>query len=386
MTAVRCSDCTPVKSRRTSFLRWIPVLFLLCAGFNIQLRFPVQKEVENLDIVSRTTFVFSRDVSNNLYHTLIWHLSTLQRAANKFGVDITHSDLRLFDEKGPGPFFLLYGLLGFKTVEMATYSNIHALCHLPEELIISLSEAKKLGNCIIIPRNFGDVARIQARPRGETHLRSAAPELYGIRAKVRSILCHGIDDSSILNSIVYVSRNGGSRGVSNEGQLLELLENIGGSVTVVRLEEENLEQQANVFCNAQFVIGPHGAGFTWLIAAPSNAVFVEIFPYGWADPCYRNIGVLSGVTYFSYQNTVLEWHDISKYKGRHGYTHVNLTDLQPIIEAAKIASTNGGNSFAPPCKDISLLPKQLLPDFPCQFVFHRSTDEELDITPRFMNS
>jgi len=355
------------------------VIFLLFAGRKHP-GLVRQEELEKFD--SRTTFVLTRDVSNNLYHTIIWHLSALQRAADEFGVDTAHSDLRLFDDKGPGPYYFFYGVLGFKTFATATYSEIRALCHLSEEVILTLSRVRKFQNCIIIPRHFGEVARIQGKPRDETRLRSEAPELYGIRAKIRSYFCQGVKDPSIRNSIVYVSRNGGSRGISNEGKLVELLEKTGGSVTIVRLEEKTLHKQAEIFCNARIIIGPHGAGFTWLIAAPSNSVTVEIFPYGWADPCYRNIAMLSGVTYFSYQNLVLDLHDVSKYKGRHGYTQVNLTDLEPIIKAATTASTNGGTAFAPPCKDISLLPKQLSPDFPCQFVFHRSTDEELNITSK----
>ncbi len=78
---------------------------------------------------------------------------------------------------------------------------------------------------------------------------------------------------------IYVSRKcAEQRKITNEEELITLLKQYFDIVPVI-LEEFSVEEQAELFCNAEIIIAPHGAGLTNLVFAKPNTLVIEIFQY-----------------------------------------------------------------------------------------------------------
>ena len=331
----------------------------------------------------KLTFVLHRDVANNVYHTVVWHLSLLRRAALKYNCSTDGASLILLDGKGLGPFIELYDLLGFEPVRIVDAEFLSYPCEVEVEQLRNLSTPERVGTCIYLPTSFAEISTTHSKPWSNTYLRYHAPEAFYIRAALQEKYCPGVEP--VRNSLVYVSRNRGSRGITNEQAFLGLLRSSGKTIQTAYLETLSVPEQVKLFCGAEMVIGIHGAAFTWTLAASTNAVLFEMFTFGWADPCYRNLAHVAGVTYYGFQNFDEERHDESKYVGRHGYTDIDLDKWHPLFLSAVLATKNSGSLFSPRCADIHLLPTALEHDFPCKFIYHRLSGEKQSVEHRMAN-
>lgn len=328
----------------------------------------------------KLTFVLQRDVSNNVYHTVVWHLSLLRRAALHFNCSTDGASLILLDDKEFGPFVELYDLLGFELVRIVDAKSLSYPCEIEVEQLRNLSTPERVGTCIVLPTSFAEVSTIHSKPRSSTYLREHAPEISYIRAALQAKYCPG--EEIIPNLLVYVSRNHGSRGITNEQAFLGALRRSGKTIQIAHLETMSVPQQVRLFCTAEMIIGMHGAAFTWTLAASTNAVLFEMFTFGWADPCYRNLAQVAGVTYYGFQNLDEERHDETNYVGRHGYTDIDLDIWPSFFQSAVLATKNSGSLFSPRCADIHLLPKTLEHDFPCSFIYHRLSGAKQSVEHR----
>merc|ERR1712151_870878 len=54
------------------------------------------------------------------------------------------------------------------------------------------------------------------------------------------------------------------------------------------LDTKSFREQVTLFSNADVIIGSHGAGATNIIFAHAHTPFIELFPYLYSPPCYRN--------------------------------------------------------------------------------------------------
>jgi capsular polysaccharide biosynthesis protein len=81
---------------------------------------------------------------------------------------------------------------------------------------------------------------------------------------------------NISPSFFYIYRPIGRRGILNEEVFHAYLEKNG--FVIVRLENYSIEQQINMFMNAKFIIGVHGAGLTNIVFCKSGTNVVEIIP------------------------------------------------------------------------------------------------------------
>ena len=109
-------------------------------------------------------------------------------------------------------------------------------------------------------------------------------DLEGLAA-IRSIFRSRFVDSSLSHRI-YISRNNNPanmRKVTNEEELKELLSRYG-FVTLV-MEELTLAQQLSYACNAEALLGPHGAGMTHSLFMPTRSLVVEMFAPTYINPC-----------------------------------------------------------------------------------------------------
>ena len=138
---------------------------------------------------NETFVVMFRDVNNNLYHTLIWHIPTLMRVATQHTLHPNYSTLIFVDGMGGGPFLELYSLLlGYKRVVVKSES--------PDDLGLMCASGKTdwteeqifySGNvpCVLIPHSFSPMAQVHGVPRTESELRSYVPEIYSLRVLLR---------------------------------------------------------------------------------------------------------------------------------------------------------------------------------------------------------
>ncbi len=111
-----------------------------------------------------------------------------------------------------------------------------------------------------------------------------------------------LENSSITNPSqssapnVYISREKAvERRVLNEPELIENLSQYG--FESYRLEDNSVEENVSLFHNANFVVGPHGAGLTDLIYC-GDSVIIELFGSKYKEP-YRRLANTCGLTYDS---------------------------------------------------------------------------------------
>src|SRR6185369_9154645 len=95
---------------------------------------------------------------------------------------------------------------------------------------------------------------------------------------------------------IYISRRAArvGRRILNEGEVLDLLANFG--VRSYALETLSLEEQIDLFFDADLVVAPHGAGLTNLLFADGAGV-VELHPTAQIMPHYFLLSLAVGHHY-----------------------------------------------------------------------------------------
>jgi hypothetical protein len=98
---------------------------------------------------------------------------------------------------------------------------------------------------------------------------------------------------------LYVSRSAATtRRVVNDGELTDLLGRLG--FETVMLEGRGVAEQAALFSQAQFIVGPHGAGMTNAVFCPPGAALVEFTPRSrYLSVSYRDLARILGLRYRS---------------------------------------------------------------------------------------
>lgn len=95
---------------------------------------------------------------------------------------------------------------------------------------------------------------------------------------------------------LYVSRaDTNIRRIANEAEVCELLTQFG--FEIVTLSGRSLTEQAQLFANADCVIGHHGAGLVNTMFCTSGATLIEIFQDGHFAPCFARIARLGSLRY-----------------------------------------------------------------------------------------
>lgn len=82
---------------------------------------------------------------------------------------------------------------------------------------------------------------------------------------------------------LYIQRLSG-RTIVNETELLSLLTVL--NFEIVHPEKLTVAQQAKLFAEADFIIGPHGAGFTNIVFCKPGTRIIDMFAPEWINPCY----------------------------------------------------------------------------------------------------
>lgn len=87
---------------------------------------------------------------------------------------------------------------------------------------------------------------------------------------------------------LFIDRSGSaSRRVKNQSQIEEKLTKFG--FTKIRLEEKTIQEQVNLFHNAEVIIAPHGAGLANLAFCQPNTKVIELFSPQYVLMTYRQL-------------------------------------------------------------------------------------------------
>jgi capsular polysaccharide biosynthesis protein len=95
---------------------------------------------------------------------------------------------------------------------------------------------------------------------------------------------------------IYVKRGDArTRRILNEPALSQYLESLG--FISISLTGKSVAEQARIFGNAEFIIGPHGAALTNVLFAAPGAKLLEIFPPGIAESSFFTAATYSSMKY-----------------------------------------------------------------------------------------
>lgn len=97
---------------------------------------------------------------------------------------------------------------------------------------------------------------------------------------------------------LFVSRAGAKRNLQDESAVFAELQKRG--FESVRLDGRTVTEQAQLFSEADVVVGVHGAGLTNLLFCRPGATVVEIHSASWLHPCYWDLAVNMRLRYHGY--------------------------------------------------------------------------------------
>lgn len=141
--------------------------------------------------------------------------------------------------------------------------------------------------------------------------------------------------------LLYATRQGRSRGVANEHALLKALNQTFDNVVVEEIGRFNISEQIALVRSADVLLAPHGAALCHALWMVPGSVVIELFPFESAHTMYRNLAVLSGKTYLSWQTKKFDDVLIQKGTVHRGHSYVvNITELTRVLQTAKMIVAN----------------------------------------------
>lgn len=149
-------------------------------------------------------------------------------------------------------------------------------------------------------------------------------------------------------------RTRGYRDITNmlEVEIMVRATLVGFDVGIVDFTPLTIADQIKLLKQTDIYIFSHGGAGPLVMFLPKGAVAIELFPWGFADPMYRNMAVMTGTIYLAWQN-VQEMHVFGPhgkkppdFADRNTNTYVNCTTFQPIVQAAMhVVSANIAERF-----------------------------------------
>lgn len=140
-----------------------------------------------------------------------------------------------------------------------------------------------------------------------------------------------------------------SRHVVNENEVLNTMRELlpKWDVRHVDLSKMTFEEQVARVRATDLFVFPHGGAGPHVLWLPHGAVVIELFPYGDADPMYRNLAVQSGKIYMSWQaeKYLLPLDKETLTPDMYHFTNasdfqVDVSALKPLLKSAAIVVRN----------------------------------------------
>lgn len=128
---------------------------------------------------------------------------------------------------------------------------------------------------------------------------------------------------------VYISRKG-RRVVKNEEELIQLLKEF--DFIIIEDKKRSVKEQIEIYRNASFIIGPHGASFSNVIWCKPGTLLYELFPKSWTPDYFLYLSRISNMKYSAYIDDTNP--DISKdlFKALHQDIYVSIPKLRASLE------------------------------------------------------
>jgi capsular polysaccharide biosynthesis protein len=138
-------------------------------------------------------------------------------------------------------------------------------------------------------------------------------------------------DSKNKGNRFYVQRgNTKRRKVINEPQVISLLRKYG--FEPIEMDNKTVQQQAELFSQAEAIVAPHGAALTNLLFVQAGVKVIELIPYGYTNNCFYAMASHGAAEYFYLQGE----------KANQGNSDIRCLDLyidiQKLDEICKKAS------------------------------------------------
>ena len=118
------------------------------------------------------------------------------------------------------------------------------------------------------------------------------------RKQRHSCLSKNTNDNSMLN-VVYWSRGFGARSVVNRDELAKTMATTFSNFQLVDPMPLAIPEQLAIVSKADILVGPHGAGLSWIVAMRPQTAMVELTPLlHMRNELYKNVGQITGNRYY----------------------------------------------------------------------------------------
>jgi capsular polysaccharide biosynthesis protein len=134
-----------------------------------------------------------------------------------------------------------------------------------------------------------------------------------------------------LKKRLYISRRSApNRKLIDEEEVLKIL--IPKGFEVIMTEGMSVQDQAQLFAQAEWVIAPHGAGLTNLVFCQPGTQVIDIFSPNWVNPCYWILSQEMGLVYHYIIGKGKAPPEFIDPVGKSDDVNLNLNDLIKTIE------------------------------------------------------
>ncbi|MGC4233784.1 MAG: glycosyltransferase family 61 protein [Niabella sp.] len=138
------------------------------------------------------------------------------------------------------------------------------------------------------------------------------------------------DSTPSAGNRIYISRKG-RREIENEEELIELLKKF--DFIIIEDRERSVEEQINIYRNASFIIGPHGASFANVIWCRPEAHLYELFSKSWTPDYFLYLAQINNMQYSAYQDDTHEEITDDMFKALCQNIYVSIPKLQASLES-----------------------------------------------------
>ncbi|MFT4095052.1 MAG: glycosyltransferase family 61 protein [Niabella sp.] len=128
---------------------------------------------------------------------------------------------------------------------------------------------------------------------------------------------------------IYISRKG-RRKIENEAELIELLKKF--DFIIIEDKARSVKEQIDIYRNASFIIGPHGASFANIIWCRPGTHLYELFSKSWAPDYFFYISKINNMKYDAFRDDTHESITDDQFKALSQNIYVSVPKLKISLE------------------------------------------------------
>ncbi len=139
-------------------------------------------------------------------------------------------------------------------------------------------------------------------------------------------------DEEKYHKYIYIARgNAPNRKVVNEPEVIKYLTD--ANFEIIYMEQYSVQEQANIFHNADIIIAPHGAGLANLVFCRKETKVLEIFQPMYAPIMFRNICANQELSYHCAvgERTDFEYMEQMDVYANEKNIHINIEDIIAFV-------------------------------------------------------